>query len=411
MGWIDYVMLAGRRVALEELRSEPGRFGGLFTSARNADGFGQCLCRGGQDPLRLVIRCSAAGRFHLAGWPLQGPLHDGRCAFHHLDPSLSGRAKYTSAAIRQHSDGAVAVRLSQPMVRKLGGPEAREPRPPSSTAAGLTRRSVGLTGALHFAWDSAGLNAWRAGQRRRGWAEVSAALRDQTDRWVISRRASAEVLFVVPPFRRDQPAATAAAFEAWVSGLVSDRTEVRHGLVVGEVKADEVTEFGFRYQLAHLGRRNVIYVDDRLDARWRRSFRSVFAAASSTAGGRRIGLFMVERTRRGYIRAVGGAFMLVNDGYLPADSSHEVRMADALIAAGRSFVKPLRYEAEDEVFPDFALVDEDAVVEVWGMEDDAGYAERKNEKIRQYRVRGTRLYSWSVGEAMPDLVLSGSATA
>ncbi|MFD4358054.1 DUF1173 family protein [Nocardia sp. NPDC058518] len=404
MGWVNFVRLAGRRLPLEALRSDPSRFSGVFSAARNADGFGQCLCRGGEDPLRLVIKCSAAGRFHLAGWPLEGPLHDGRCAFHHVDPSLSGLAKYTSAAIRQGSSGDVAIRVSQPLVCKLGAPEQPEPKS-SASESGVVRRSVGLTGLLHFAWDSAGLNVWRARQRRRGWAQASAALREQTDRWVVSRRAGSEVVFVVPPFRREDANATAAAFEAWSAGLTSDKTQVRRGLIVGEVKADEATEFGFRYQLAHLGRRHVIYVDEKLDARWRRSFRTVFAAAGELAGGRRVGLFMVERTPRGYLRAVGGALMLVNDVYVPADSSHEVRMADALIAAGRSFVKPLRYDVEDGVFPDFALVDEDAVVEVWGMENDPAYLARKAEKLREYARRGTRVYSHSAGDPLPDVRL------
>lgn len=42
-------------------------------------------------------------------------------------------------------------------------------------------------------------------------------------------------------------------------------------------------------------------------------------------------------------------------------------MANALVAAGRAFVKPLRYGGE-ELFPDFVLVDDAPYtdVEVWG---------------------------------------------
>ncbi|NIB33423.1 DUF1173 domain-containing protein [Pseudonocardia sp. MCCB 268] len=48
-------------------------------------------------------------------------------------------------------------------------------------------------------------------------------------------------------------------------------------------------------------------------------------------------LALVSRSERGTFSAVAAAVMLTNAGFVPADSSHEVVMADALTAAGRSF--------------------------------------------------------------------------
>lgn len=63
------------------------------------------------------------------------------------------------------------------------------------------------------------------------------------------------------------------------------------------------------------------------------------------------------------------AVMLTARFYIPCDSSYEVAMADHLIAAGRSFVKPLRYDGTSATFPDFVLTDTAPAtyVEVWGI--------------------------------------------
>lgn len=52
--------------------------------------------------------------------------------------------------------------------------------------------------------------------------------------------------------------------------------------------------------------------------------------------------------------------MLTNRACIPADSSHEIAMADALATAGRGYLKPLRYDTTAALFPDFVLTDRPA---------------------------------------------------
>ncbi|KPH88483.1 hypothetical protein GLUCOINTEAF2_0203824 [Komagataeibacter intermedius AF2] len=73
---------------------------------------------------------------------------------------------------------------------------------------------------------------------------------------------------------------------------------------------------------------------------------------------------------------------------LPFESSHELAVADALVAAGRAFEKPLRFDAEqDLVFPDFILQDTARSagypMEVFGRMDEA-YAVRRARKESYY---------------------------
>jgi hypothetical protein len=79
--------------------------------------------------------------------------------------------------------------------------------------------------------------------------------------------------------------------------------------------------------------------------------------------------------------------------WIPADSSYEVRMADALVAACREFTKPLRYDSVADVFPNFVLTDTDPTtfVEIWGIQGREKYENRKREKWASYRKSGRTL--------------------
>jgi hypothetical protein len=150
-----------------------------------------------------------------------------------------------------------------------------------------------------------------------------------------------------------------------------------------------------------------------LDTRLRAAFRAALAAAAQRVGGRCIGLFCLERSRGGYAVAVDAALMLTNSCYIPADSSCEITMSDALQAAGRAFVKPLTYDAvSDAVFPDFVLTDEPrSYVEVWGLPGRRDYERRKEAKRAFYQRSAARLLEWTVTEPIPNLTLTPAVPA
>jgi predicted nuclease of restriction endonuclease-like RecB superfamily len=117
-----------------------------------------------------------------------------------------------------------------------------------------------------------------------------------------------------------------------------------------------------------------------------------------------ITIMVVEVTRNGTLKGVDMSFMLTSRHYIPADSSHEMQMAEALVDAGRTFTKPLRYDDEAE-FPDFRLQDQESecVVEVWGMMGNPDYEARKAEKIKSYKSRGVQVIEWDTRRPMPNL--------
>ena len=79
--------------------------------------------------------------------------------------------------------------------------------------------------------------------------------------------------------------------------------------------------------------------------------------------------------------------MITTADYIPVASSYEWRLAAHLIDQGRSFTKPLRFDADAvEVLPDFILLDCEKryfPMEVYGMATPE-YAERQRQKAAYY---------------------------
>ncbi|WP_331722998.1 DUF1173 family protein [Nocardia sp. NBC_00511] len=396
MARIDRVRLAAREVRLADVRANPDRYARTFITAKTIDGHALCLCQ--PEPLRLVIRCRG-GRYFLARWPGEGQAHHHSCPFHQIDPALSGRGAYADDAIVEGPEG-TSIRFDTPLLVKPATTVSEtDPRATDSVSGG--RCTVGLLGLLHYLWEDAHLNAYSPGQRR-GWPQIRATLESQMQDCVLSRHALAEVLYLVPPYRPETADANRAAFAAFLTGLRSPREQVRRGLLLGELTEATASAHSVAYKVKHLPR--TLYASHELHQRILRSHRHAFARAASQHGGHRIALFLIERSPKGYASVADAAVMLTTgDTYIPADSSHELVMANALQAAHRAYFKPVRYDHTSLVLPDFVLTDvENTVVEVWGL-DTPEYLRRKAIKVAQYAATDTTLIGWRPDEPLPDL--------
>ncbi|MFC7345053.1 DUF1173 family protein [Saccharopolyspora griseoalba] len=397
------VRLADRTVSVSDLKQHPDRYTGLFGRARSEVGHAVCLCRSDQE-IRLVIRCRS-GRYHLALWPAGGHQHDPGCSWYRSPSSMSGRSTY-EAAIRTTDDG-TTIRLAAPLT--LQGISTAPPATPTAATPGseqsvpTTRRSMGLLALLHYLWESAQLNVWHPHHGHRRWHTCQALLAEQARDCRVNRTRLTDTLWIVPPFKSDHAERINAAWERFLNRLTI-RGHTRHrGLVLGEIRNISPTDYGVRMSVAH--QRAPLYASTQLMDQARQSYPAVFSERAGEAGRRQVVLCLVERARRGYPVIKEIAAMLTTHSYIPVESSHEARMADALATAGRAFVKPLHYAGEDQVFPDFVLIDGDTetFVEVWGVQGRADYEARKRAKQDIYRATGRTLLEWDVRDPLPGL--------
>ncbi|MEG9518104.1 DUF1173 domain-containing protein [Saccharopolyspora indica] len=394
--------LADQVVAVAALKKNPDRYTRLFGRARSEFGHAVCLCRDDQ-VVRLVIRCRE-GRYHLANWPSSGHQHAPGCHWFRSPAEVSGRSTY-SAAIVAGKEG-TSIRLSEELT--VTGVSADPAPKPVTAGAGRSssvstgRRSVGLLALLHWLWESAQLNVWHPHGGRRNWRACRGLLAEQARDCTVNRRPLASALWIVPAFDRERADELNAAWERFLGRLTSTGRTHRRGLVLGEVRAVEPTEFGVRVKLAH--QRSALFGTQQLMDRVQRSYPAVFSSQAERSGRRQVVLCLVSRSRKGYPMIEDMAAMLTNDAYVPCDSSHEAEMADALVAARRAFLKPLHYDG-GAVFPDFVLVDSEpeTFVEVWGVQGRATYEARKRAKQAAYRESGKKLLEWDVRGPLPDV--------
>ena len=84
---------------------------------------------------------------------------------------------------------------------------------------------------------------------------------------------------------------------------------------------------------------------------------------------------------------IGIALMRVTPRFITVDSGYEEIIEARLCEQARSFVKPLRFDAEEDTFPDFVLTDvdgrESVPMEVFGMNTEE-YAARRDAKTELY---------------------------
>ncbi|NHN86449.1 DUF1173 family protein [Acetobacter musti] len=401
------ILPGGERFRLEWRQSDPERWERRLKAkydesrkAARADK-ARCLCRHRGAVLPLQIRYRAdSDSYHLAVWPHEGPLHEKTCPFFKPDPGKSGRAGYVSSVIREEEDGDVSVTLSIGLRRK-GPPQPVDETPlPAPDRPGRTRqRRMSPLGLLNLLWERAGLAEWKpqfAGHRTMPAAlgrVASAGTRIRTQ-----KRPLSDLLCPVAPDHE--------GFARRLHAIVRAEGKENHLFLAGFVDAIEQGR-GNDFTLTLTGQRNGYRCFLTLPAAERnRLARSHRLAAATLAlpeaerQARVAALLYVTAQHitkpdsrwKGWIQAEvrTAALMTVSPEMIPVESSYELAVAEALVAADRTFEKPLRFDAgEDLVFPDFIL--QDTVrsagypMEVFGRTDEA-YMARRAEKEDYYNT-------------------------
>lgn len=297
------------------------------------------------------------------------------------------------------------IRFASPL--QVGTPVPAGTEDPQRGRA-VARRTVGPLGLLHYLWEAAELTTWSPGSGRRRWP--AADVTDLLDTCLINGQPASEVTYVMPLYSAEAAGANLERYDRFISSLSADRPGARRGFILAEIKAVHPAKHGVSFQLCHQNPRRQVFVSPKLDQHLRSSYRSAFSAAAQAIPSRRVGLFYVQRSPAGYTTAIDAAIMLTTRDYIPADSSYEVQMADALAAAGRSFIKPLAFDAgQDVVLPDFVLTDQDpnGYVEVRGLPGRLEYESRKARKGAHYQRDGAALIEWTITDPLPVIPTAG----
>lgn len=401
---MNRILAAGTVFGIEDYEVQPEAFAAILQRAKIEHGHALCLCTNPNPQLVIRrVRAERGDRFLLATWPNKGTGHAPRCRFHLSEADYEDARAKRLAAVQQSDEGfTIKPEFSLRRVNAAAAEATGSRKPvPDSGASRAQRDCLSLLGTLEYLWHAAGLHQFIPGSAR-NWQEIVQRLGNVLAQGRLGGHPLSDICWVVPPYdreNRDRQAYVKQRFETMLARFGRRDDTTPSFLVLGEVKDIVGSGRSIRTMLRHHARPVWMFnsLGRTLAQRHPIAESQLTRAASqpSQIAGRVVGLYLVEVTDRGLLWARDAALLTCSREYLPCDSGYEVDLANHLTAAGRCFNKPMRIDLEDDVLPDFELLDTEPPrpMEVWGRNDD-GYNAHKAVKRERYRVRGATLWEW-----------------
>lgn len=381
-----------------------------------------CLCLGGANPLEMYIQ--KHGRTYiLKRMPNSGQLHHPECESHGK-LSQASRDLYTKDAISETRDGKVSIKLSVPLSTIAAyNPQDEEKAQPPRNGPGVKRNTISLRGLLNLLWEESGLNEWSPcwlGKRSLGL--VYSKLTAELDNRVFGRQDADRQIYV--PNTRMGPQEEQEKIRDIDQRLndlqrVCGQKEKPILIVIGEVYAVAKTQYNCALKLK--GMPHTIWTPEaavkRLRDQWPNAVdrflqsqeerRAQSANQNAQAATNRLFVIAgVQQSPSGSLQWRFGAAMETTEDFIPAESAYEARVARLLVDQGRKFTKPMLYDAQEGIFPDFVLTDAGTPysMEVFGMSTPE-YTRRKQEKLQKYKESGQAWWYWdaTVSSSIPAL--------
>lgn len=376
-----------------------------------------CLCyRSTQYPNGLPLSVVLNGDYFLRRYEGTDEMHLTECRFSG-SPRKCRRIASVSG-LQENEDGSFALSLrkdvfpvlAEERASRAGAGDLDENTPAKKGKSGTSRGSMGLGGILRFLLRESGTADWdRRFEGRRNPPNTMRRLREVATRTRARGRSLSSL--IVWPLGLVSPSVIEQAFE---SSPICDQRDQREILVIGEIVRSRPSKSG-KVQCIELGwHQSVFFVFSNVWEEITDANPLSLIFDSSGKPQHRIWALMSVRLRRpqrgsagqSYFYITNLAAILMSNSLIPADSAYEIKMAEHLVAAGRNFSKPLRFEKSHEVFPDFVLVDTkpETHVEVWGMDSEA-YRKRRVEKVAYAQANNIPLLEWDAigGDPLPAL--------
>ncbi len=302
---------------------------------------------------------------------------------------------YAVGVVEEGEDGSIRVRLARGI--RVQAPRSEENESTSVTRSpGKSKPAMTLLGLLHLLWSESRLSTWYpAMEGKRNSGIVNYALLQAAERVATSRMKLNEVLLLAAQkdskgATRNQTITKSAITRDLRLVAISPLARYNPERHSGDISRLPLSG-PFGMPILHLP-----------PAVWATAARKFERELSAWRRGSRVIAIAQVTPRKGESLSQGDvvelALMQVSERWIPVDSDYEGVIEAKLHAAGRSFDKPLRYDAdESEVFPDFWLLDagKDYPLEVFGMNTPA-YLERKAVKTAWYNREygGEGWWSW-----------------
>ena len=355
-----------------------------------------CLCI--KSGLQLYI-AKRGNRYYMARMPGEGGLHASSCPNHDSqDAYSSGRGLIPKDAIIDE-DGTLNIKISTPVkkIHETDGPQAMGTRQNSQQ---VSRASITLLALLHVLWEGARFNRWTPGMRgHRRYQQIRKYLLDFVGKTKVQGQLLKDILFIPPTFRSSKRDNHADEHNIHLSTVVDNALERNTRLfVIGEIKEFIDGKYGIGMRLKHSTGDCIFWDNAQKSERFRDFFHKEKSVLGEPIDQYLFSIMLIDVTKKKNYNVHEIGFMITTKNYIPVDSMYETLVCDALVEKSRRFFKPLRYDHNDKVFPDFILLDTEVQVpmEIYGMENMPNYNVRKQVKIDYYKKTKKEYWQWDV---------------
>ncbi len=345
----------------------------------------KCSCPGKGDK-QLAIRCYESDYYFLARYPLTGAQHANDCRYYAPDPSKSGLRGYQKGVVEEGPNGLVKIRLEIGLKKRTAAKDdaASANHSLPNDKERKSKSAMRLLGLLHFLWDAAGINAWwpaMEGKRLQG--SVNRFL-DRAAAQISAGKIKLDSVLLLAD--RNPNGEWARRNRERVTEALSEGTRLLAILPLAQHTPERAEENETTLRVSSFAGVPWMNMPEGLWARACKRFPRAITAWKHAQ--RTIAIIELDvRAGGNSASVVDLALMPVSKNWIPFDSMYELMIVEKLTAEGRGFLKPLRFDAdEDVVFPDFVLRDtgDDTPLEVFGRSDEA-YEVRKEIKTAYYQ--------------------------
>lgn len=358
-----------------------------------------CACPGKGSKL-LAVRNYDSDSFCLARYPLTGGEHGNDCRFYAPDPEKSGMSGYQKGVIEDGPNGTIKIRLEIGLKKKEPSKQDIQPAPaPPPTGARNSKPAMRLLGLLNYLWDEADLNSWWPAMKgKRDLGRINLWL-DEAASNITAAKVKLNSVLLLADHKPDGQWATKNRQRVDAAQKANTRLLAIVPLAGYNPERDKEMASALKIVGFH-----GIPILDMHPGLWGRACKRFPRAIAAWQSNQRImAIAELDLKKDGkYANVVDIALMPVTTNWIPFDSMYELMIADKLTNEERGFLKPLRFDAdEDIVFPDFILRDTgaDTPLEVFGRSDES-YETRKAVKMAYYQKEfGTdRWWYWDAAQ-------------
>jgi hypothetical protein len=328
----------------------------------------EILARAYDDPIRPRCLCVAKGvemyiakygLYMLKRMPGTGKDHAAACDSFEPDLDSSGLGYHLGETVLAKDHDQLEVRADFALDR-FEGRAIERGEPSEATSVSSKRRALSILGLLHLVWDKAQFNRWTPAMRgKRHQGVIRKYLLEAAEKIVLKGMRLSERLFVPEPFKSEDADAIKHRREQAFSVMTLEEPSTKHKLmmVIGEIKSIEKITLGYKLVIKHMPDCPLM-LDAKSGGKILHQFEHLFALRDMQEGIRLIAVLTVTMKGFADYRVDTMSIAMTADTWIPIENSFEKALADALVMAGRKFIKPLSFDAPSSVaFPNFLLLD------------------------------------------------------